>query len=261
MSGGPILGSYYVNGLPVLSSGPSGGIPYWATPTSLSSTATLTYGQLIVGGGYGNPPFSLPPGTSSQVLIGGPSWGQVNLAHMVTGNLSISNLNTGMNASSYSYWRGDGTWAIPAGAGNGNVNNYSTPLVGQVAVWMDEYTIQGLQTLPITAGGTGQNTAQTGFDALSPMANPGDMLYGGAGGDATVLPAGTSSQVLFGGTAPHWGTVTIATVTSANITDATALGREILTSSSAITTLGYLGRTLSGLKSSRRSRLWQGGQL
>ena len=190
----------------------------------------------------------MPPGTTSQVLIGGPSWGQVDLAHMVTGNLTVEHLNTGMNASSYSYWRGDGTWAIPAGAGNGNVNNYSTPLVGQVAVWMDEYTIQGLQTLPITAGGTGQTTAETAFDALSPMANPGDILYGGSAGAATVLPAGTSSQVLFGGTAPHWGTVTIATIVSANITDATALGREILTSSSAITTLGYLGANTIGIE-------------
>lgn len=66
----------------------------------------------------------------------------------------------------------------------------------------------------ISKGGTGQTTASAGFNALSPMTTNGDIIYGGTSGAGTRLAAGTSTQILRGGTTPSWGTVALTTMVS-----------------------------------------------
>lgn len=71
-------------------------------------------------------------------------------------------------------------------------------------------------TLGISNGGTGQVTASTAFNALSPMTTAGDIIYGGVSGAGTRLGAGSSSQVLLGGTTPSWGGFSITNVGGIN---------------------------------------------
>jgi len=87
----------------------------------------------------------------------------------------------------------------------------------------------------INRGGTGQTTASTAFNALSPLTTAGDTLYGGTSGAGTRLAIGTAGQVLTvnsGATAPQWSTPTTGTVTS--IVAGTGLSGGTITSTGTI---------------------------
>jgi hypothetical protein len=104
-------------------------------------------------------------------------------------------------------------------------------------------------TVAIANGGTGQVTAAAAFNALSPMTTAGDIIYGGTSGAGTRLAAGTSSQVLIGGTTPSWGAVALASMVSGQLPVANG-GTGSSTAAGARTNLGTVniaGDTMTGL--------------
>lgn len=101
---------------------------------------------------------------------GNPSWSAVDLTADVTGNLPVTNLNSGTGASNTTFWRGDGTWATATGGGGGTV----TSVAG-------DGTYVTTAPNPITGSGTVEMTAMAQDAVIASM----QRAYEGSG---SVMP-------------------------------------------------------------------------
>lgn len=159
----------------------------------------------------------------------------ISAGQTTSGTFATSLLGSG-SATSSTYLRGDQTWvSLPAAlitavtSANGLTLTGSTlafsgaaysPIAGSSSIVTIGTLTSGL--VGVGYGGTGQTTANAGFNALSPLTAAGDTLYGGTAGAGTRLGIGTANQAYLtnaGATAPVWTTLTPTLVGLSNVTN------------------------------------------